>query len=317
MAKLFASGDDIEDGCASLSHRTRLGQAGLILGLAILLLLVGNVVLESGVVGMLWGIPASAVFVGNYNDPEKYVRWDAFIAKYWFLDPKLAGVSGGSVSIALPNVQKQLLYGNNVVTLEPTVSSKADSGFYRILLPFVLILVLDAQDNIRGKLLSPIQISENATQLSSSQFWSVELSSSQFWFRFPPDMRGTTYTVIVELFGYWVFECCGDTYGLPGLQLTRDAYYGMLPQYVERGNATPLLAFTRQSFKAPAPKLTFLTALGYAATASIFIGAVFGVLWDRRKRIDEFLQNNASAILLFWISVILFVVMVILIVTLK
>ena len=294
-----------------------MGQVLLILALTLLLFLVGNPVLEKGVAGMLWGIPASAVFVGNYNDHEKDVRWDTFKAKYWFLDPKLAGVSGGSVSIALPNVQSQLLYGNNVVILEPTVSSKSGSAFYRILLPFVLILVLDAQDNIRGKLLSPIQMGENVTQLSPSQHWSVELSSSQFWFRFPPDMRGTIYTVIVELFGYWIFECCGDTYAVSGLQLTRDAYYGMLPQYVQSGNAAPLLAFTQQSFNAPARELTFLTALGYAATASIFIGAVLGVLWDRRKRIDELLRNNASSILFFWVSVILFVVMVVLIVTLK
>lgn len=301
----------------SLSHRIRLGQAGLILVLAIVFLLVGNVVLESGLVGILWGIPASAVFMGSYNDHEKEVRWDAFKAKYWFLDPKLAGVSGGSVSIALPNVENQLLYGNNVVTLEPTISSKSDSAFYRILLPFVLILVLDAQDNIRGKLLSPIQMAENATQLSPSQPWSVELSSSQFWFRFPPDMRGTTYTVIVELFGYWVLECCGDTYAVSGLQLTRDAYYGMLPQYVQNGNAAPLLAFTLQSFKAPAPELTLQSALSYASIASTFTGAIFGVIIDRRKRIYDFMQNNVNAILLFWVSVILFVVMVVLIVTLK
>jgi hypothetical protein len=317
MAKLLLSGDDTQDGCATSSHRTRLTQAGLILVLAIVFLFVGNVVIESGVAGTLWGIPASAVFVGNYNDAMKYARWDAFITKYTFLDPKLAGVSGGSVSITLPNVQNQLLYGNNVAILEPTISSRSDSAFYKILLPFVLILVLDAQDNTRGKLLSPIQVSENVTQLSPTSPWSVELSSSRFWFRFPPEMRGTRYTVIVELFGYWLLAFPGGTYNGGALQFIGDTYYGMLPQYAQQVNAAPLLAFTRQSFEAPAPQINFLTALGYASIASIFIGAVAPVLWDRRRRINDLLRNNAAAILFFWVSVILFVVMVILIVVLK
>ena len=127
-AKLMLGTGSIEHGFATLSHKTRLSQAGLIVVLTILFLLVGNAVLGSGVVGALWGIPASAVFVGNYDDAEKELRWDAFIAKYPFLDPKPAGVSGGSVSITLPNAQNELLYGNNVVILEPTISSKSVSA---------------------------------------------------------------------------------------------------------------------------------------------------------------------------------------------
>jgi hypothetical protein len=131
-------------------------------------------------------------------------------------------------------------------------------------------------------------------------------------------MRGTTYTVIVELFGYWVFVCCGEVYALSGAQLTKDAYYGILPQYsLQGGTPQALLAFTRQSYNAPAPELSLQSAFSYAAIASTFMGAILGVIIDRRKQIYALMQNNVNGILLFWISVILFIVMVILIVTLK
>jgi hypothetical protein len=206
-------------------------QAGMILGLAIVFYFIGNGILERGIVG----VSPSAVFVPNYDDPEKYVRWDVFKSKYASLDPSGIQTSGPLVSITPPSEKERLLYGSKVASLQLAVSSKANSPDYRILLPYVLILVLDVQDNIRGKLLSPIQMSENTTEITSSQFWSMKLSSSQFWFIFPWDMRGTKYSVIVELFGSWIFACCGTAYTANGLYLTKDAYYGMLPQSTMAG----------------------------------------------------------------------------------
>jgi hypothetical protein len=144
-------------------------------------------------------------------------------------------------------------------------------------------------------------------------------SSSQFWFVFPSDMRGTSYSVIVELFGSWMSVGYG-IYDTNGLSLLRDAYYGLLPQNVivcGGIGTSPLLAFTRQSFNAPAPEITLLISLSYAGIAAIFVGAMSEVLYDRRKRIGNFLRDNTSSILFFWISVILFVVMIVLIVAFK
>jgi hypothetical protein len=139
-------------------------QAGMILGLAIVFYFIGSVILEEGIVGIL-GISPSGVSVLNYDDPEKLVSWGAFKSKYASLDPSGIQISGPIVSITHPSEEERLLYGNRVARLQLVVSSKANSADYRILLPFVLILVLDTQDNIRGKLLSPIQMSENTTEI--------------------------------------------------------------------------------------------------------------------------------------------------------
>jgi len=261
-----------------------------------------NMVLERGILG----IPSSAVLIPNYDNAEKSVGWDTFKSKYKFLDPSGIETSAVLLSIAFPDLQERLLYGNKVVKLEPTVSSSADPRNYRILLPLALVLILDAQGNIRGKVLSAIQTNEN-----------MSLSSSQFWFLFPLNMRGATYTVIVELFGYWV-QVTSGTASIGGISFITDPYYGLLPENsLQGGTPHRLLAFARESNNAPAPELTLQSALSYASIASTFLGAMTALLVDRRRKIHDFLRDNAGAIALFWICVILFIVMALLIVVLR
>jgi len=287
----------------SLTPKVLRTEAVLVLALTTTYFLAGNLILERGVLG----VPTSAVFIQNYDDLERTVSWEMLKSKYHNLDPA-AMEERASVLIVFQESWKSLLYGNNEVSFVSNVWSTSVDANYRVLFPFVLVLVLDLQDNIRGKLLSPIQTNEN----------SLSFSSAEFWFSFPTDMRGAKYTIIVELLAYWVFVCCGPVYQISGIEFTKDDYYGLLPQaFLQGGTSYKLLAFARSFREAPPPVLDMRLAYSYASISTAFLSVLTIVLISLRKKIASFLRENLRTLALFWISVILFTVMIFLIAILK
>jgi hypothetical protein len=192
-------------------------------------------------------------------------------------------------------------------------------GFW-LKLPSVLVLLLDQNERIRGKLYA---------QQGSEDFFLTGQNKAEytFWYHIPSDIRGQNFRIVVELFGVMDNTQSIDYSRIKPLGVKpqpfseQDGYYGNLPSWYYKNDSITsdyryLTFLTFNDFEATIPEFISIPSLALYAWTITGIVAVFSTLivfarqwmksyWERNK-------VGVSFAILFLVFLIIFFVIIVL-----
>lgn len=184
------------------------------------------------------------------------------------------------------------------------------SNSYYLRAPTLLVLVLDENGEIRGKLCTSAPSPEPS---DSGQSFAI-----RFWFRLPQGMVERQYGIVAELFGKidWKPTIQGNMMNsIPGQMFTVDNVYGVLPAWDYSASYSAPTYYALQDYSrddsrvAPPSIFSFRNMVGDISIVSAFIPALLGALVVFRKQLATFMKRNpeeASGIVYILLSLILF-----------
>lgn len=276
--------------------------------------------LNSWLVAGLWQAPENAIFISNYDNLDKAKTWDQLKGQFPSLDPSRVwgGASQNSkqITLSIEPVDRwdEFFYPKTVIMVR--VQIVVEKGIRELRIPTLLILVLDENDRVRGKLYTPAPSPEPS---DDRQAYRVE-----FWFRLPQNMIERRYSIAAELFGKPGLKT--TTSGYTGLtEVTTqyyqlDATYGMIPAWdYSRYYSTDaayytLLDYARDDNRiAPPSTLNFRSVLADSTLAATLISSVLTGTLLLRKRIVSFAKSSPELTIgigYVALSVILFVILI-------
>jgi len=281
----------------------------------IVLTFVVNIVVYNG---FFVGIPSSAISLNNYDDFEKANTWSDFKTTYPALDPaNLKANYNVIVNVTNTNFLEEFTRPKESLLFH--VSIKTDFEKLWLKIPSVLVLLLDQNERIRGKLY---------LQQTSEDFFLTGQNETRytFWFRIPSNMRGQNYRIVVELFGVVDYTRGVDYTRIKPLMvkpqpfLENDDYYGSLPSWYYKEDSITneyrylnFLTFSQSEANIPNLITNYELAL-YAWTLTGLIAAFSAVVVLVRRRIKAYWERNTIfvtfAILFVVFFIIAFVIMI-------
>jgi hypothetical protein len=251
--------------------------------------------LQVWLTGGILKIPPAARFLRKFDNLEQVKTWSSFKEEHRGLDP-ITWVDPTrpsnilpevSLDVNLPSFWEQLLYPTDVAVFH--VLARTSSADGELQFPSTLILVLDENEHIRGKL----YVQFLTRDYSITQTGTV----LEFWFRFPPDMRDRPYHLVVEQFGSYILEGSiqtGSSY--PQQFLTSDRLYGQIPFVNPTSlgeNPFRFYALARTLGRAPSTSLinpvdlAFRAAAVTSGTIFVFLVRFSRELWEYHKKHKE------------------------------
>lgn len=256
------------------------------------------------------GIPTSARFLRNFDDLEQVKTWTQFKEKNKNLDPSISfdrtrpsNIGSDIVlSVDVSSILEELLYPKDVAVFH--VSARASRTQEEWQYPSTLILVLDQNERIRGKLF--VQFLSKDCSITQTN------SMLEFWFRFPHDMRGEPYSVVIEQFGVYGVES-GTGSSFPQQFEAYDSLYGQIP-YWNPNDSTErpfrFLAYARTSGRSPSTSI--FDWLDLAVKASAFSSsAIVGFLVRFSKELWEYHNKHKELFIyetLCFLTLVLFLI---------
>jgi len=286
----------------------------------IILLAVSYYVIHSWFIGGVIQVPKTDLFLVQYNDLDKVKTWDQLKSEHPSVDPAKAGLgsttiaTGVSLTVRPWSAWDELLYPKSVVPISVTVSVESATQYLQS--PTLLVLLLDENDKIRGKLFTAALMPEPMDGPISAEV--------RFWFRVPADMIERRYAIVAELFGLMQYKPNLSLPSGPGMTLLGYQYqqidniYGLLPAWPEHPT---LRAYARsESRLAPSTSISFSSMLSDISLISVVLPALTGILVAFRRRGANFVRRNPelSAVLNYVsVSVVFFLLLVLALVLLK
>ena len=251
--------------------------------------------------------PSDARFLTNFNNLDRTKIWMGFKDEHDRLDPtkKFQEPPMKDMLTIVPiSRYEELIYPKKVVSFRLLISIRESQNRPAIIVkhPSFLVLVLDQSDRIRGK--------TYVRYATEDYFLKVGTVEYAFWFRVPDDMRGSKYSIIVEVFGASSEVYGQDTYQPePQIREDWDATYGHIPWWDPQGvSAGPwfrLLAYSRAD-NLNAPPTSIINPWTVAFQASLLISGSITILitfWKKMKSYHESHPNLRmyESLLLFWV----------------
>jgi hypothetical protein len=281
----------------------------------VVLIFVMNVVVYSG---FFIGTPSSATFLNNFDDFERVRTWSNFKTTYPALDPQTLRTNYNvMINVTNMNVIEEFTRPKDFLLFH--VKIKTSFEWMWLKLPSILVLFLDQNERIRGKLY---------VQQTSEDYFLTGQNETEytFWYRIPSNMRGQNYRIVVELFGVIDSTRSIDYSRIKPLGLKpqpfseHDDYYGNLPSWYYKDDSITneyrylnFLAFTDSQATIPEFVSIYGLALGaWTITGIIVTFSVFIVV--ARQKIKSYWERNkvivSFAILFIIFLEILFVIFV-------
>jgi len=263
----------------------------------------------------------SAIFIANYDNLEKVMTWNEFKTEHKRLNPELSEFRPETVwaNVSFNSQLDELLYPKSLTAIHISIRN---NGKGSIAIPSILVLVLDQNERIRGKIYSEENSKDHILEPE-------EEAVRTFWFRFPANMQEATYSVIVEFFGK-VHEESRQYGGLSSSQTWEeyDEVYGQIPYWNPSGGGYDWfhpLAYNRAETKSPPTSISWNNILSSAWTASTVLSSVISLLvalfstsrFAIRLRLRILVEQHPEvkvAVIFFSISLLLFVVFILFIV---
>lgn len=289
-------------------HRIRMRMRSW--AIVIILLVVSYAAIDSWLISGPLQVPKTDIFLSNYDNFENLKTWDQLRTEHKSLDPSLVPTTSPFVALNILPVDmlEELEYPKTVVALH--FEFTLQSGTPYISSPTLLILVLDGNNRIRGKLFTPIAIPE-------PQQAQAQVFGDRFWFTLPKDMVEGRYEVVAEWFGappnpYQYYP------GVPAMDqmVDSDNVYGALPAWQYEGSIATryaLLDFARDDNRiAPPSTFSWRNMLGDVSLISALIPAVGATFYALRKRLGDSLQNPDLSLGIGYLilSLVLFVILI-------
>ncbi len=276
-----------------------------------------GIVLYQGIVG----IPNSATYLLNINNLDQSKLWDDFKidnpqldtsilnSQFYFPTPNVL-----SVDAKASTWQEELAQPKTVVSFHVSIDTSFGSppysytNNYFLKLPSLLVLLLDQNERVRGKIYTQ--------QVSSDFFMSGKNQSDYtFWFKVPDDMQNQKITIIVELFGI-----VDSSDSINQYQLNQEPYYnsyssnygvyGFIPSWDYKDPNTAyfhLLSYSRIDAHTPAT-YSIVSIAAYSLTLAGLISTLLVIpIWLREKTKEWWKKNKVYAIfgILFLITYII------------
>jgi len=281
----------------------------------IVLTLVMNVVVYSG---FFIGIPSSATSLNNFDDFERVSTWNDFKTTYPALDPQILPTNNNiMINVTNMNIVEEFTRPKDFLLFH--VKIKTTIGRMWLKLPSILVLLLDQNERIRGKLY---------VQQTSEDFFLTGQNETEytFWFRIPSNMRGQNYRIVLDLFGVVDNAQSVDYSRIKPLWVKpqpfseHDEYYGSLPSWYYKDDSMTneyrylnFLAFN--DFQATIPEFISIYGLAlYAWTITGIIATFSAFLVIAREKIKSYWKRNklivAFAILFVVLLEIFFIILV-------
>lgn len=275
-----------------------------------------NVVVYSG---FFVGIPSSVASLNNFDDFEKVSTWSNFKTTYPALDPQniVQSTYGVTNNVTGMNALEEFTRPKDFLIFHVEIKTNLERMWLK--LPSVLVLFLDQNERIRGKLY---------VQQSSEDFFLTGRNSTEytFSFRIPSNMRGQNYRIVVELFGVVDNTQSVDYSRIKPLGVKpqpfseHDDYYGDLPSWYYKTdsitNEYRYLTFLMfNDSQATMPEFVSIYGLAlYAWTITGIIAAFSALIVLTRKKIKSYWERNefvvSFAILFLVLLIIFFIVFV-------
>jgi hypothetical protein len=248
-------------------------------GIFLIILIIVSVILGGVVVnGFFFHVPSTATYLQNYENLGS-LTWDAFVSNHTQLDSKhIVSTTPADVWITVSRTQS-ITVPHNYISFEVSYGTKfeVDQTYGNpyskatLVQPSLLILLLDQNDRIRGKLYTT-QSSPDFTMNGNNE------TDNLFWFKIPSDMQNQPITLIVELWGVENLASSvgsgynNDFYGQYTHALyidTGDSVYGTIPsepsQYLGQGYVNQqFLATGTLSTATPPLSPSFWDVVGYS-----------------------------------------------------
>lgn len=281
----------------------------------ILLTLFVNVVVYEG---FFVGTPSSATFVKNFDDFERVKTWKDLKSMFPALDPQnIPQWHGILVNVTPMTALEDFNRPKKMLLFNVKIQTDLDKRWLK--LPSILVLLLDQNDRIRGKLY--------VQQTSEDSFLTGKNDTEYtFWFSIPSNMRGQNYRIVVELYGvvgntreihYERIKSPQYFYGTPQPFLDYEDYYGGLPSwYYSENNENRYLEFLAfNQFEAYIP--SYISIFGLASYAWLLAGilSTFSLLMVlTRKWIKAYWKRNSIYVTFAGLFVIFFLALFVIIV---
>jgi hypothetical protein len=294
----------------------------------IILLLVMFYWLNSSLIVGVRQVPEDEIFLSNFDDLDKVKSWDELKTDHPSLDSSKAGWSAmppssklAALSIEPVDKWEEFRYPKIVVALHLQITVENDRQILRA--PTLLVLVLDENDRIRGKLYTPLPSPEPSE--------TREEYGVRFWFRLPQNMIERQYRVVAELFGKIEDKPMSPSayFGMTqtGAWFELDNVYGTLPaweysrSYSSYANLYTLLDYQRDDNRiAPPSTISFRNILADTTLVAALIPSLLAGLFYFRKRLvslaREYPEATTGAAYLT-LSLILFLMMIVALVLLR
>ena len=266
-------------------------------------------------------IPDTDIRLSNYNDPDRWKTWDELKNEHLSLDPSKAHWSQSefvqkqtTLRILPVDWWDELLHTKTGIAIHLEFRMDTENRYLES--PSILVLVLDENGEIRGKLYTSIprpELSENSRNCTI-----------RFWFDLPQDMLEKRYAIVAELFGKMQSRFGYSPYGGPtditGERFIADSVYGLLPywdttaSYSSDAAYYTMLNYAREDNRvAPPSSFSLRNMLDDISLVSAFIPALLTGLLVIRKRLVTYAKANPDicwAMSFLFLSLILFVLMV-------
>lgn len=266
-------------------------------------------------------IPDTDIRLSSYNNPDKWKTWDDLRKEYPSLEPSKTdwgqGISASkqaTLRILPVDWWDELLHTKTAIAIH--LEFKVDTDNRYLESPSVLVLVLDENGEIRGKLYTPIPRPELSMNSQNC--------TMRFWFDLPQDMLEKRYAVVAEFFGKMQSRFSYSPYGGPtditGERFIVDSLYGFLPFWDTTASHSSdaafytMLDYAREDNRvAPPSSISLRNMLDDMSLVSAFIPALLTGLLVIRKRLVNYAKANPDilwAMSFLFLSLILFLLMV-------
>jgi len=297
-------------------------------GFVIVLLLILFYGLDSWLIVGVRQVPEDEIFLSNFDDLDKAKIWDELKTDHPSLDSSRAAWSGMppspklvALTIEPADKWEEFKYPKTVVAVHLQITVENDRKNLRA--PTLLVLVLDENDRIRGKLYTPVPSPEPSE--------TREKYGIRFWFRLPQNMIERQYRVVAELFGKMedktmspsAYSGATET----GALFELDSVYGALPawdytrSYSSYASIYTLLDYQRDDNRiAPPSTISFRNILTDTTLVAALIPSLLAGLFYFRKRLVSLARENPEATTgaaYLSLSLILFLMMIVALVILR
>lgn len=280
----------------------------IIFSISLVALIMIGLVINAGLVSL----PSGAIFVKNFDDLESVKSWNQFKQDNDRLDPENT-LNRIPMNVYFNSLLDELLYPKSVTAIHVKIDMKSLSSKNTLQKPSFLVIILDQNERIRGKLYTRYESRDYTLKGTIAEY--------VFWFNFPTDIQGEKYSVIVELFGIHKYEeslrwGSGAVYSNE-VNFMSDDTYGQLPS---TGFDLSFLAYYRHETKI-APPSSIINPWSLAFQASALISTSIGVFLIRFwKELKNYHLQHPDLLLyesLCFLTLVLFVVFIFLIVALR
>lgn len=259
----------------------------------VVLTFVMNVVVYSG---FFVGIPSSATSMNNFDDFERVSTWSDFKTTYPALNPQVLRTSYNVViNVTNMNPIEEFTRPKDYLLFHVKITTSFERMWLK--LPSVLVLFLDQNERIRGKLY---------LQQTSEDFFLTGQNETEytFWYRIPSNMRGQNYRIVVELFGVVDNTQSIDYSRIKPLGVKpqpfseHDDYYGNLPSWYYKDDSITneyryLNFLALHDFQATMPEFISIYGLAlYAWTITGIIATFSAFIVLARQRIKSYWERN-------------------------